>query len=403
MRPTDLPWTAAEIAHLREGLLSFYASRARALPWRETRDPWAILISELMLQQTRVETVVPYYRRWIERFPTPRDLADAKTDEVLRYWQGLGYYSRARNLQAAARTMVMEHGGRVPETLEALRALPGVGPYTAGAVASIAYGIQTPAVDGNVRRVFARLLDQTDPTLPWLQSVVGGVVDPSNPGAFNQAIMELGALICTPRSPSCSRCPVAALCRARAAGTVPLRPAPRRRAPVPADQEAVAVVVHAQRILVRRRPDAGLLAGMWEFPGVGVEDEADVEVQALHLAHALVEGLDVTPDEARASSGWVVARLPSVEHVFTHLRRTYLPVRIDLPHGVLEPGRMGNLDRVGDLRRVGEPSLFGDSQPSAQPEPSGELRWVELDELARLPFPVAQQRILRRALEAEVR
>jgi A/G-specific adenine glycosylase len=242
--PTKLhPWPAERIRTVRRALLDFFRERRRALPWRDAPTPYGTLVSEVMSQQTRVETVVPYYLRWMERFPDPEALAAAEEEEVLRMWQGLGYYSRARNLLQAAREVVQSYEGELPRDPEALRSLPGVGPYTAGAVASIAFGQPEPAVDGNVRRVLSRLMDAPEPSPRELDRWARGMVDPDRPGDFNQALMELGAVVCTPRAPSCSACPVAAHCQAWGAGTVAERPARRARRPVPYLVEVVAVLV----------------------------------------------------------------------------------------------------------------------------------------------------------------
>src|SRR5690606_3134373 len=194
-------------------------------------DPYRVWLSEVMLQQTRVDTVRPYYERWLERFPTLEHLAEAPLDDVLKAWEGLGYYSCARNLHRAVREVAERYGGEVPSEPELFQALPGVGPYTAGAVMSIAYERPEPVVDGNVRRVFARLLDLPDPAPAELWDLAGRLVKGNRPGYLNQALMELGALVCTPRSPSCERCPVPTHCAARLAGTQAERPAKRKRPP----------------------------------------------------------------------------------------------------------------------------------------------------------------------------
>ncbi|HSM59782.1 MAG TPA: A/G-specific adenine glycosylase, partial [Longimicrobiales bacterium] len=226
---------------LRGALLDHYDRTRRRLPWRGQTDPYRIWVSEVMLQQTRVDTVIPYYRRWMARFPDVDSLATASEDEVLLAWEGLGYYRRARHLHAGAAWVRDRHDGRVPDSVEELRRIPGVGEYTAGAVASIAFGEPAPAVDGNVRRVLARLFDEPAPTRAWLRDRAGHLVDPGRPGDWNQALMDLGAAVCTPRSPSCGACPVARWCAARAAGTQAERPAPAVRRPVPSGTFASAV------------------------------------------------------------------------------------------------------------------------------------------------------------------
>ncbi|HEX8242660.1 MAG TPA: A/G-specific adenine glycosylase, partial [Longimicrobium sp.] len=258
---------------VRARLLAWYDAARRDLPWRaapgEAPDPYRVWLSEVMLQQTRVETVLRYYARWLERFPTLQALADAPLDDVLKAWEGLGYYSRARNFHRAVREVVAHHGGSVPDDPDAFRSLPGVGRYTAGAVASIAFGLPEPIVDGNVRRVFARWADDPDPPQPMLWKMAGEMValGPS-PGDLNQVVMELGATICTPRKPLCHRCPAAPLCLARIRGTQEQRPAPKKAKPLPHEDTAVAVVEHQGRLLLVRRPVDVRLGGMWSFPHV---------------------------------------------------------------------------------------------------------------------------------------
>ena len=231
------------IPAFRRALLDHFDGTRRALPWRSERTPYRVMVSEFMLQQTRVEAVIPYYERWLRRFPGWEALADAGEDEVLRAWTGLGYYRRARNLHRAARIVRERYGGELPEDSEALKRLPGVGEYTAGAVASIAFGRAVPAVDGNVKRVLCRLFDLEAPTAARLREKAAALVDPGRPGDFNEALMELGATVCTPRSPGCGGCPVRGWCRARAAGTVAERPARRPRGKVPRVEHVAVVVV----------------------------------------------------------------------------------------------------------------------------------------------------------------
>ena len=260
---------------LRRRLLAWYLAERRDLPWRRTRDPYAIWISEAMLQQTRVETVVPYWERFLERFPDVDALAEAGEEELLAAWSGLGYYRRARALQAAARVIVEEHGGEFPRDRAAVLALPGVGPYTAGAVLSIAFDAAEPLVDGNVARVFCRLFGLDAPADSaalkrelWerAEALLPRRAGPRGPGAWNQAVMELGAMLCTPREPHCMLCPLRRDCRALAEGRVARLPRPGRRAePVDVELE-VLLVVQGGRLLLVRRPPEGRMAGMWECP-----------------------------------------------------------------------------------------------------------------------------------------
>lgn len=318
---------------IARALLRHFDATSRAMPWRETSDPYAIWVSEVMLQQTRVDTVIPYWERWLERFPTVEALARAELDDVLKEWEGLGYYSRARNLHSAARMVRERFNGRVPDEPETLRELPGVGEYTAGAVASIAYDVPTPAVDGNVRRVLARLYDREAPTPAALRDLAAGLVPEERPGDFNQALMELGATVCTPRSPECGRCPLAEWCEARRLGVQELRPLPKGRPPVPEETVRTAVIVRDDgALLLIRRPEDGLLGGLWELPGDDGGWPAAVA--------ALVEAGE--PGEA----------LDPVTHTFSHKRIHYRPFMVRVSgsvEGAADPGHgaaWAGLDRL---------------------------------------------------------
>jgi A/G-specific adenine glycosylase len=259
---------------VRQALLDWYRREARDLPWRRSGDPYAVWVSEVMLQQTRVDVATPYYLRWMASFPTVEALASADPEEVLRHWAGLGYYSRARNLHAGAKLVAASPEG-MPRTAEGLRALPGVGDYTAGAIASIAFGEAVPAVDGNVVRVLARLDAWPGAaSSPALRAKVERAaaafvagVPPGAPGDWNQALMDLGATVCTPRNPRCAACPVAEHCKAFAAGRQDRIPAPKKAAAVAVEAHAFAVVERAGKVLLVRNPDRGLLAGLWSLPG----------------------------------------------------------------------------------------------------------------------------------------
>ena len=309
---------AAKTAFSRK-LLEWYRANRRDLPWRWTRDPYHIWVSEIMLQQTRVETVIPYYERFMERFPTPEALAAAPEEEVLKLWEGLGYYSRARNLHAAVREVCERYGGIVPDSREEIRALKGVGDYTAGAILSIAYGKPEPAVDGNVMRVLSRFFLIADDiakagTRTRMEELVRGMMPPDAAGDFTQALMELGAMVCTPRAPRCGGCPVAEECAARRQGIETELPVKSKAKPPRPEYRAAAVVRdRAGRILVRRRPDRGLLAGMWEIPHIWLDDEQrdmadDGKMAFLQdaLAH---EGIQARP----------LGRIGREEHVFSHI------------------------------------------------------------------------------------
>jgi A/G-specific adenine glycosylase len=292
MKATTMPAAVSAVRRraITTRLLKWYARHRRDLPWRRQRDPYAVWVSEVMLQQTQVATVTPYYERWMQRFPTVRALASADEDAVLRVWQGLGYYSRARRLLAGARTVLQLHGGTVPRTVAELRRVPGIGAYSAGAIASIAFGAQEPAVDGNAARVLGRLEFVTgDPksteVAQRLSLIARALVPPERPGDFNQALMELGATLCSPRRPDCDQCPLERLCRARrehrTEQVVPgARKTPKRRVHMVA-----AVVRRAGRVLVvRQRDDAARWAGLWKFPDAELGSGEQPEAAAVRAA-----------------------------------------------------------------------------------------------------------------------
>jgi len=267
-----IPPEQDEIPYLRSVLVRWYRAEQRDLPWRRTTDPYRIWVSETMLQQTRVAAVLPYYERFLARFPSVAALAAAPVEDVLALWAGLGYYRRARHLKKAAEIVVARHGGKLPEDAEALLALPGIGRYTAGALRSIAFGRPAPVLDGNVFRLLSRFLaregtwsSSTDKERFW--KIAEAAVPSRNAGDFNQALMEMGALVCTPRLPECGRCPIRRRCRARLTGRVDRFPSPRRR---PATEEVRRDVFvlrdRRDRILLRRRPESGRMGGMWELP-----------------------------------------------------------------------------------------------------------------------------------------
>ena len=335
---------------------------ARDLPWRRDRSPYAVWVSEVMLQQTQVATVIPYFERWLIRFPTVHALAAAPLDDALKAWEGLGYYARARNLHRAARLIVERHGGRLPDDRAALLALPGIGRYTVGAILSLAYGRAEPVLDGNVRRVLCRLYDvDEDPRRPavearlWtLSTAILRAAGAGHSGAINEALMELGALVCAPVAPDCPACPVAAYCLARARGTVAARPLSAPRPVTPHYTVAAAVVVRADgRALLTRRPPAGLLGGLWGFPN-GItragEDLADAAARAVYER----AGLPIRIDRA----------LPAVKHAYTHFR-------ITLTAFVASPA------------------------PGATFAGDDDARWVTLAELEQAALPVTDRKVAR--------
>jgi A/G-specific adenine glycosylase len=350
---------------LHRALLAWYRRHARDLPWRGTTDPYAIWISEIMLQQTQVKTVLPYYDRFLGRFPDVRALADAPLDDVLRVWAGLGYYSRARNLHAAARRILEEHDGKFPDTEAALRALPGVGRYTAGAILSIAFGRDTPVVDGNVMRVLSRVFAiGVDPRSARGQTrfwdVAERLVPEGKASGWNQALMELGALVCVPDNPACFLCPALRLCRAHEAGAVdrfPLRPR-RRKAPVV--EGICAIARRGGRLLFVQRPETGLLGGLWEFP---TADLAGGQRGPAAARAFLEKGLGL-----RGTPG---APLGTVRHLFTHrdLRLTLYPFEVT-------EGRV----RAGDYRAH---------------------RWIRIGEAKDFPLSVLTEKVCERLADHE--
>ena len=299
-----------DVTGFQEALLSWYSREARVLPWRSDPVPYNVWISEMMLQQTRVDTVIPYYGRFIERYPSVSALAGADDEELLKVWQGLGYYRRAMNLKKAAQRMCLDFGGSVPDNPTDLMALPGIGRYSAGAIASIAFGRKVAAVDGNALRVMARLTaDAGDITSPPVHRRLAEFVEHLLPedriGDFNQALMELGALICLPNGePLCARCPVRAFCLARRAGTassIPVRTVKEKRR---IERRTVFVLMQDGLFALRQRPDAGLLPGLWEFPHMEGHLSAEQSREALEKVGLHIIGL--TP-------------LSPAKHIFSHL------------------------------------------------------------------------------------
>jgi A/G-specific adenine glycosylase len=331
---------------IRKKLLAWYDEAARDLPWRHTRDPYSIWVSEVMLQQTRVETVIPYYERFLHRFPTPRTLAEADEDAVLSQWSGLGYYRRARLLHAGVREVVAQYGGRVPEDANARRRLPGVGRYTAGAIGSIAFDKEEPVVDGNVTRVLARLFRIETPvgassTTRRLWDEAARLVPGERPGAFNQAMMELGATICVPKQPRCGSCPVAGQCLARLHGEVEAIPVLRVRK-APTELKLAAVVATRGRAKGRQvwlvRSEQSLFGGLWGLPMI--RRDAFDETDAL-----------VALREAGISARLGRGPTEPIEHELTHRR-----LRVDVFRATAARGEETQTRRrfaSGELERVG--------------------------------------------------
>jgi A/G-specific adenine glycosylase len=270
------------MSRFSDRILEWYAGNGRKLSWRGNTDPYAVWISEIMLQQTRVAAVLPYFERWMKQFPTVRELAATDEQSVLSLWEGLGYYSRARSLYQTAGILIRDFGGELPHDLASLRSLPGIGRYTAGAIASIAFGMDTATLDGNQKRILARVYnidevanEATGEKILW--GIVERIMPKGRAGDFNQAMMDLGSMVCLPRKPLCMLCPILKLCKAQALGLQEQRPVLRRKAVVPHHTVTAAVIRRKGKVLLAKRPAGGLLGGMWEFPGGKVEEDETLE------------------------------------------------------------------------------------------------------------------------------
>ena len=350
---------------ISDALLTWFAAHQRDLPWRRERTPYRVWVSEVMLQQTQAATAIPYFEAFMERFPTLRDLAGATQEEVLKLWEGMGYYARARNLHRAAGQMLAEHDGKVPDDPRALRALPGIGEYVAGAILSLAYGRDAPALDSNGARVLARLCGVWEPidaaaARRALQEVARALLPAGRAGEFNEALIELGALVCTPRRPACAACPLRGPCAAFAGNLQKQLPTRRPRRPVPHYDVAAAVIWdrEADRVLIAQRRGDDMLGGLWEFPG-GKREEDETLPACLRREIAEELGLDVEVGE----------HLLSFNQAYSHLRVTL---------------------HVYHCRPLNGP-------PRAIEV--ADWRWVRLEQLSDYPLSVADQRIARRLME----
>jgi A/G-specific adenine glycosylase len=348
----------ADVPPFQRRLLDWYECHRRRLPWRETRDPYRIWLSEVMLQQTQVQTALPYYQRFLRQLPTLRRLARADLHTVLKLWEGLGYYARARNLHRAAGRLVAGGNGRVPDGWEEFRALPGVGDYIAAAVLSIAFDRPHAAVDGNVMRVLARLRRIAVPInqsslRKIFQAEADRLLDRRRPGDFNQAMMELGALVCTPASPNCAVCPVAGGCAAKRDGAVDHYPRRIASRPLPEERIAVGVVFKNDRMLITRRAPQGRLGGLWEFPGGKLRKGERPEAACMREIKEEVN-LDVVVEEP----------LAQVRHAYSHLR-----VRLHVFACRFAAGRV----------RLNGPV---------------DHRWIRIAEIDRFAFPKANHRFI---------
>lgn len=350
------------ISVFREGLLLWFSKNGRKLPWRGHYFPYAVWISEIMLQQTQVKTMLPYYKRWMRRFPDVLSIARAPEDEVLRFWEGLGYYARAGNIHKAARVIASEYEGQIPPAFNLIRKLPGVGPYTAGAIMSIAFNADYPAADANVSRILARVFALSDPvgSAQFNEAVLRLASDALPSGRareFNQALMDFGAMVCVPGVPSCTDCPVTGVCAGFAggsAGRLPVR-GPKKTA-VPLVRSA-GVLCSEGKVLVRRRPGSGLMPNLWEFPGGEAREDETPEV-ALRRIWLEEFGIDLSP----------VRHLVTVKHSHTSFRVTL--------HAY--------------MCEVDGSSFVAEGESN---------RWVSPHELENLAFPSAHRKIVRTFLQ----
>lgn len=333
---------------------TWYHQHKRSLPWRDHPDPYAVWVSEIMLQQTRVETVIPYFERWLAKFPTIAALAAANEQDVLNLWEGLGYYSRARNLHKAAKVLIADYDSELPKTVAVLQKLPGIGRYTAAAIASMAFGQDAAALDGNIRRVYARIFNVAEPLgSTQAEKTFWNLAEQHLPhgeaGDYNQALMDLGSAICTPRNPNCEECPVQQYCEAYQLDIQDMRPVPKTKKAVPHHVHAAAVIVEEGRVLLAQRPSKGLLGGMWEFPSGRVEGNP-----AKGLGTAIERGYQLKVKR--------VAPLGEVRHAYTHFKVTEFAFLSEL----------------------------------IQSSDAGNLRWVALDELDDYPMGKIDRRIAKK-------
>ncbi|WMM32478.1 A/G-specific adenine glycosylase [Shouchella clausii] len=342
----------------RRQLIEWYQAHKRELPWRESSDPYHIWVSEIMLQQTRVDTVIPYYEQFMRKFPEMEDLAYAEEEEILKVWEGLGYYSRVRNLQAAVREVVEHYGSVVPDTRKEIEQLKGVGPYTAGAILSIAYAKAEPAVDGNVMRVLSRVFCMEDDigkpqTRKKHEAILYELIDKSDPSSFNQGLMELGALVCTPTSPGCLLCPVRTQCLAYERGQqerLPIKMKKKKAKSI--ELESFLLKTEKGELLIEKRPDKGLLAGLWQLPVLeGRFDPGERQQKLAEKYH-----IEAEPSAANFQ----------VKHIFSHLIW-----EIEL--------YVGRANRNGEL--------------------PANCRIIKAEELEQYAFPVSQQKLLNHCLE----
>ncbi|MEM0950932.1 MAG: A/G-specific adenine glycosylase [Cyanobacteria bacterium P01_H01_bin.74] len=314
-------------------LIDWYKAHYRRLPWRETKNPYFIWLSEIMLQQTQVKTVMGYYERFIQAFPTLADLAKADPKDVMKQWEGLGYYSRCRNLHKAAKMIVEEHNGSFPQSMEAVSALPGIGKSTAGAILTFAFDQRHPLLDGNVKRVLSRLFNIDSPveatkTINCLWAISAELIEAADvPYYFNQGIMELGATLCLPKKPHCLLCPFNQICQSYLSGSVHERPVKLQKKVLPHYNIAAGILWNDQEeVFVQQRPEGGLLGGLWEFPG-GKQEPGEVIQQTLKRELNEELGIQIKVLEA----------LPAIKHAYTHFKITLFPFHCKIESGSVTP------------------------------------------------------------------
>ncbi len=350
-----------ELSLLQTNLLEWFSQQQRPLPWRQHYEPYAVWISEIMLQQTQVTTVLPYFERWMKKLPNIQAVAKASEDTILKLWEGLGYYSRARNIQKAALIICEKYGGEVPQNFQELLALPGIGRYTAGAIASIAFNQEKPVVDGNVIRVLCRLMDWRDnPKSAEMLKKIWHAAEEWIPKGearfFNQALMELGATVCTTQQPLCLLCPVQSFCKALQANSIEIVPAKIKRTPPKLRITALAVIRNeAGNFLIAKRPLEGLMGGLWEFPNINLDKDT-------HIKEALEKGVQ----EQYGIRIKVNESLSIIKHAYTSFKVT-------LHCFLCTDQQDGSGDAVME-------------EPSAQ--------WVSLEKLKHFSFPAAHGQVI---------
>jgi A/G-specific adenine glycosylase len=355
------------VGQIRSALTSWYNKNSRKLPWRASKNPYHIWVSEMMLQQTQVNTVIPYFHRFLEKFPDIQALAASDLQAVLKLWEGLGYYSRARNFHKAARIVAVDYSGKIPDDRDRFLALPGVGDYIVAAVLSIAFDRPLAVVDGNVKRVFARLFEIDAPvnvsaSHKIFQEIADELLDADDPATFNQAVMELGALVCKPANPDCRICPLHQWCRALKHMTVAAFPVKKKKSPVPHYHMAVGVIFKKDKVLIVRRPEEKMLGGLWEFPGGRLNAKENAQDACTRIVKEKVN-LNVA----------VESKLTRIRHAYTHFKIT---ADIFICNFI-----------AGRVRRSG---------PT-------DHQWVLLNALERYPFPGSNHKFISKLIKERLK